>query len=331
MHCFLKKIGPFLMSAILSASLTAISFPAEATTPREVHFSGDYAIGNLSLLENTQSKQPLLTHLLFFKALGPAQNVVVVPKGKSLGMETNTNFYRHSGDLRKLAPDDIDRLTIRFSSFTDEDEKGFVDAMKEVGRLNGLKELLLDKSDVQDSMLTGLNLASLNRLDCNLTPVKGGFLGSLNAKHLHTLRLNESSLNENNLKYLDRFPELEFLTVKHCRISTVGLDFICTRAPNIRVLDLGDNNLINDDNIGRLTQLKKLCHLTVVGTKISNVGLKKLTAVKSLQEVTLPKNSYSDNELAEIKKLLPGVAVGTARAGRGKVTKDDQVIFAPLH
>jgi hypothetical protein len=320
-----------LILVVLQQPAPATSEEKQARPAREVVFPQDYSIGTVSLMVPSATTFGHIKSLSRTKALGPAQGKISVPAGTYLGLEGNARFFSHCQALDKLKPDDIDRLTIRFSALADEEEKYFSTAIKKVSRLTGLRELLLTKSDISDKLLADINsLTNLQWLDCNLTAVDGSFMEHLQQlKELRILRFSESSIDERNLKYLSNFPKLEMLELERCRIGSVGLSYIAKTCPNLINLELTGDTQVDDRAIEKIGNLKKLGFLSLGGTSVTTAGLIKLKGCTALKTVSLPKSNYSTSDLRDIKKSLPHATLFPTK--RQAQDQDNAVLFAPLH
>ena len=244
-------------------------------------------------------------------------------------LDANHLFFLHPEVLKDIPPDCLDSIRMRFSSFDDK-EDGLCDkAMKYVGRLTGLKELNLDRSEVTDLGLSqAKSLVNLESMTLFSTLVKGlAFKDLTDLKKLHTINIPMNELAPETYEYFSRYPRLTSLDVGRCHPNEQAIKSIA-KCTNLTDLDISGNRTLNDKNIKYLTSLKHLKLLNVFGTNVSLEGLTELKGLP-LKLVVLPERDYEQVKLDALRKVFPNTNL--AAKGRGKLKGGDEAIFAPLH
>ncbi len=264
------------------------------------------------------------------ESIAAARGRIAVPSGSHLGLQPNSEFYRNLEFLKGLPTDAFEKITVRFRPATDDEDIIFAQALKNVSRLTGLKQLVLKNSDASDDILLPLNnLRELLWLDVSLTDVDGRFLSKLNnLKKLEVLILDETSFKQENLKYLSNFPLLRRLDAGNCFISDSGLALLIASCPKLFSLELNGNQKITDSGVAKLTNLKGLKQVSLASTSVTIKGLKLLSKL-DLEGLWLSQKSFSEQEIAQIKKLFPRTKIHFSSTG--KVDDFNKQMFAPLH
>ena len=319
------------MKTALTATLLLILASYAATSAKAapaggqtlvVDFPKDFSIGTLTVRGANQGPDKL-------SPLGPAQGRLIFKKGEYYSLDANHKFLQHPEVLKNLPPDCLSSMRLRFSSL-DDAEDGLCDkAMKYVGGLTGLRKLNLDRSEVSDVGLSyAKNLVNLETLTLFSTLLNGAAFKELRGlKKLDTVAVALNELTPDSYQYFATFPKLRVLVLRRCHPNDQAMKSI-GKCSNLDTLDLSGNQSINDHNVKYLSTLKKLHLLDLYG---SNVTLSGLEALKGLPliRMTLPEREYSAARLAALKKIFPNTAI--AGKTTGKINKNDETIFAPLH
>ncbi len=292
-----------------------------AGAKRVVNFPKDFSIGILTAkkaMRGPDDKTPV----------GPAQGTVTFDADSEILLDANHKFFLHPEVLKNLPPDCVESLRMRFSSFADS-EDGLCDkAMVYVGHMTGLKNLILDRSEVSDIGLANVKyLTNLESLSLFSTLVNGSSFKSLtNLKKLSILKMGHNSLKPASYAYLVSLPKLERLNLTRCHPNAEALKYVgaCT---NINELHLGGNQNITDETIKFLARLKKLHFLDVAGTRVTERGMASLKGLP-ITQLRLPL-SLGHPQVATIKALFPRAKI---IVGHGtKSLGEDAAIFEPMH
>ncbi len=292
-----------------------------AGAKRVVNFPKDFSIGILTARKAKRGPD-------YKTPIGPAQGTITFDAGSDVLLDANHKFFLHPEVLKNLPPDCLESLRMRFSSF-DDSEDGLCDkAMIYVGRMTGLKNLILDRSEVSDIGLTNVKyLTNLESLSLFSTLVNGSSFKSLtNLKKLSILKMANNSLKPASYAYLVSLPKLERLNLTRCHPNGEALKHVgeCT---SINELHLGRNENITDETIKYIAPLKKLHFLDVVGTRVTERGLAALNGLP-IKQLRVPV-SLGHPQVATIKKLFPGAKVIVGHGA--KSLGEDAAIFEPMH
>ncbi len=301
-----------------------------AEKPIILQFPRQISVGVLTRCHPNENSYKTGKSFCSEESVAAARGPIAVPRGSHLGLEPNSEFYRNLEFIKGLPPNAFEKMTVRFRPATDDEDIIFAQALKNVSRLTGLKQLVLKNSDASDDILLPLNmLRELRWLDVSLTDVDGRFLSKLNnLKKLEVLILNETSFKQENLKYLSNFPLLRRLDAGNCFISDSGLTLLIAACPQLFSLELNGNSKITDTGVAKIAALKGLKQLSLAGTPVSIKGLKLLSKL-DLEGLWLSQKSFSEKEINQIKKLFPHAALHLSSTG--KVDAFNKQMFAPLH
>ena len=158
------------------------------------------------------------------------------------------------------------------------------DAMKYVGAARAMRWLYLDKTSVTDRGILELRqLSDLETLSlCNLQVSKAS-LGQLSCQNLDTLYLYETSISDDDLEVMSRFPKLKLLGLKGTAVTDTGLK--------------------------HLVGLANLKELELTGTKITDECVPTLTRLNGLEKLGLSDTAISDAAVAALQQALPNCSI----------------------
>lgn len=113
--------------------------------------------------------------------------------------------------------------------------------------------------------------------------------------------LNNAKITDADLKYLEKFSELEWLDLRITPVSDEGVKHL-GRLRKLKFLNLFRTNL-SDRGLATLTGLTELETLLIGGTKITDAGLKNLERLSKLRKLSVFRTGVSDAGLGSIEKL----------------------------
>jgi hypothetical protein len=311
--------------------LSAATGPSVAAEkPIILQFPRQSSVGVLTRCQLNKNRYKTGESFCSEESVAAARGRIALPNGSHIGLQPNSEFYRHLEFLKGLPADAFEKITVRFRPATDDEDVIFAQALKNVSQLKGLKQLVLKNSDASDDILLPLNnLHELLWLDVSLNDVDGRFLSKLNnLKKLEVLILDETSFKQDNLKYLSNFPALRRLDAGNCFISDSGLALLIASCPHLFSLELNGNPKITDSGVAKLANLKGLKQVSLAGTSASIKGLKLLSKL-DLEGLWLSEKGFSEQEIVQMKKLFPHAKIHFDSTG--KVDDFNKQMFAPLH
>lgn len=150
--------------------------------------------------------------------------------------------------------------------------------------------------------LSSYPLRKIEFTSCKLTPEELKEL--TDSRTLTNIIIYECGLNDSMIKHMQKMNNMKDLSVDLNPITGEGLEIICEKYPNLRLLDLSGTNIKNED----LMFLKKLKLLRVLKipeiTHIDKKGLIVLTKVHpNLETLDLGGTSIGDNDLTLLTKM----------------------------
>lgn len=304
--------------------MPASAAPASAQGVKSGHcvvdFPRQYSIGTLSTLSTKGGRQGT--------PIGPAQGRKIFDCSKPVALDANHHFFLHPETIDNIPPASIDTLRLRFSSF-DDAEDGLCDrAMKHVGRLTGLRQIILDRSEVSDAGLRNLkSVKDLCSISAFSTMVKGEVFSELTGlTRLQEFKLGHNQLSPRAYASFPLFPALTHLNLTRCNPSDEDIKNLA-RCKKVFFLHIGRNSSVNDRNVKYLAEMKALRSLDLGDT---NVTMNGLLALKSLplKVVRLPERKYAPADMARIKAAFPRADILLLVSG--KDISEEKAIFAPL-
>lgn len=326
------QLSMFAKLATAAIPLLAIIFTgahrgnAEAGE-RILPFSPSYSVGNLMAVKGL----PELFGTCKGSLVAEARGVVKLPPGKQIKFAPNGTFYQHPECLLKLPRDAFDFVELSFLSMADEEDAFCDRAIPYLGHISSLKGIDLDNSDASDKGLSQLPaMPQLQMLTACESKVSGTCLPKLLAcKKLEAFRLSNVVVNNESLRWLKDFPQLQRLGLVRVDLSMVGIEHL-SKCRDLQLLDIDYNYRLDDKVVPFLLKLTKLKTLWLGETSISVQGLEQLGKLH-LVSIKLPKSfyKYSAKEQQRIRLAFPAVAFGSKK----KTTKPDSfndTMFAPV-
>lgn len=292
---------------------------------RVVQFPAELSLGELNILTSSADEDDPEAKFV----TGTARGLVKVPAGNIVVVNAGHHFFKNPSIMDAVAPDAIDVLKMSSVSL-DDSEDGMCDrALQHIGRLKGLSELNINRSDATDAGLVhAVELPNLLRISACYTLVSGACLKQIcTLKKLYQLRLSGIDLKPEYLHYLSAIPSLRYLTVSRVGLTNDGVKEIA-KCSQLAALDLSQNPNINDLAIKDLLALKKLHALSLYDCKITPKGLMQLK-VLPLKSIQLPAAIYQKSVMDELHKAFPGAQL-SVRAAR-RLDRDTKELYAPIH
>ncbi|MBP9806990.1 hypothetical protein KBF38_01675 [bacterium] len=294
---------------------------------RVLPFSPSYSVGNLMALKGV----PEIFGNCKGSLVAEARGLVKLPAGKQIKFAPNGTFYQHPECLLKLPRDAFDFVELSFLSMADEEDAFCDRAIPYLGHISSLKGIDLDNSDASDKGLSQLPaMPQLQMLTACESKVSGTCLPKLLAcKKLEAFRLSNVVVNNESLRWLKDFPQLQRLGLVRVDLSMVGIEHL-SKCRDLQLLDIDYNYRLDDKVVPFLLKLTKLKTLWLGETSISVQGLEQLGKLH-LVSIKLPKSfyKYSVKEQQRIRLAFPAVAFGSKK----KTTKPDSfndTMFAPV-
>lgn len=146
------------------------------------------------------------------------------------------------------------------------------------------------------SNVTGVRLPALRDPDIAISNVA-------HFRHLRSLQLTGSALNDEALSRIKHLTHLEVLFLDSTRITDSGLSTL-QNFPRVRKLFLNDTDVSNV-GLHHLKALKSLAVLDLQGTRITDAGLADLASMTQLKSVFLATRGVSEAGVRAFKVALP--------------------------
>lgn len=180
------------------------------------------------------------------------------------------------------------------------------DGVKQLGNLACLTELDLNGcSKIGSSVLGSVleKLPKLKSLDVSYCPdiLRESWQGKINA--LETLELCYAGVRDQHIARLTQLPALLELNLDSCPCGDWAITYLAENhvVPNLTTLDLADTDL-TDAGLAHLAKLQ-LKKLSLFYCNISNVGLRHLALMTSLEVLNLDSRDIGDEGLIYLQKL----------------------------
>lgn len=296
----------------------------QATPSRLLNFPGDKSYGGIVVCDAPVFVlHEQTTHSVSFKA----QGTVKVPANKFVLFAPNANYIATPHALDHLPANSFDGVIFRFMAMEDSDEGKGDPALAALSHFTSLRSLDLQKAEITDKGLSQLNkLKELEYLGLFSTEVKGTFLKDILAlKKLRVLLLSHDGIDPACLKYLPQFPELVQLNLCRTRLTNAGA-LPLAQCLNLRVLDISDNPQIDDAVVAVIKPLKKLQHLRMNNTRISDRALIQLAqaGIKAVGTEAYDSAHRSSVSATAARKFAD------YKKGRSSERSDMETIFGPM-
>jgi len=244
---------------------------------------------------------------------------VAVPPDAECGLVVNYDGAQDLTFLNKLAPGAL--VVLQCNNFEISDEQFLA-----INHLEKMKVLELSSTDIGNRGFEHLKTcSSLVELVMNSCLITGPALASL--KDLTTLKrlvIDHNDLDDASLASLKGLKNLMAVRLQACKIGDAGLAHLkgCERLTHV---DIGLNKNITDKCLPTLLSFKNLIHLDLTDTSVTMVGFRQLSKLPKLTHFGFAFSSVSEQQLAELRRLMPHCQITNSRAG--KVPLD---VFEPI-
>lgn len=123
---------------------------------------------------------------------------------------------------------------------------------------------------------------------------------------LSSANFSGSDLNDDGLFILSNFLELDNLNLQDTQITNEGTKYL-KKLKNLKYLRLKENPQLTNECISNLIEIESLKDLQIHETSINQNGLKKVTVMKGLQDITLDvfEDNYTFEELLQLSIEIP--------------------------
>jgi len=322
--------GALSTGTCLAATLPRPEKPDPECEPRHerrvIHFSKTKSAGIVSAYNPAPDryKIPVLKQR--------AQGDVVIPANCYCRLEVGKEFFQDPDLLKGIDPYALDTLVIRMSSLDDAEEGLCDNALAHIGHLKGLQSIYLDRSDASDKGLSYLKtLTGLHSIEATSCLSHGKALKDLvTLKELRTLRIGGMPIEQEYLKYLASLPKLTQLSLTRSGLDAEGLKYV-SHCSKLKVLQIGQNKKIGDDDMKYIAPLKHLYLLQLSDTPVTIKGLAILKDRINPLVFDTPEASYSAAELAQLRKIFPLAKLQMSAHNSKVFSKDDAAkIFSPI-
>lgn len=206
--------------------------------------------------------------------------------------------------------------------------------LRAASALPKLEVLIVTGIGVSDAGLTALKGPQLHNLWLGQINVTDRGLATLaTLKDLRNLTLSGKGPTDDSLRHFSDLAALEFLRIDHCEVQGNGLAALAkldhlkalliestpfddegalalAKLPALERLSL-TRTKITDKGLGTIAALPKLQSLSLAGNDVTIAGLFELRAAKSLQNLEAPDLKAPKEEIAKLKRELPGIEVTT--------------------
>lgn len=244
---------------------------------------------------------------------------VAVPPDAECGLVVNYDGAQDLTFLNKLAPGAL--VVLQCNNFEISDEQFLA-----INHIEKMKVLELSSTDIGNRGFEHLKTcSSLVELVMNSCLITGPALASL--KDLTTLKrlvIDHNDLDDASLASLKGLKNLMAVRLQACKIGDAGLVHLkgCERLTHV---DIGLNKNITDKCLPTLLSFKNLIHLDLTDTSVTMVGFRQLSKLPKLTHFGFAFSSVSEQQLAELRRLMPHCQITNSRAG--KVPLD---VFEPI-
>ncbi len=259
-----------------------------------------------------------------------ARGKVIVPAGYLSYFVAEHQFFAEPKIVNTLPADAFDSIRLTATAF-DDNEEGEVDrALAYLVHLKGLREVVLDKSDITDGGVAHLGeLPNLQRVALFATNIDGSCLNQLSTiKPIASLRLSQTSLKAENIKYLALMPELKSVALGRLRLKDASMSQL-SKCTKVSFLDLAENPDLSDNCLKYLTPLKKLRYLNVAGTAITLHGILQLKGMP-IEVMLRSDKPFTRADLSALHQAFPGMVLAEKHRVKA-VDSETRTIYAPFH
>ncbi|MCE9556821.1 MAG: hypothetical protein K8T91_26025 [Planctomycetes bacterium] len=124
---------------------------------------------------------------------------------------------------------------------------------------------------------------------------------------VQVIRLNSTTVTDDDLKFLKNMPALEELQLNNTDITDVSLQHL-EDLTALHTLWL-DNTRVSDAGLKHLTGLTALIWLDVRNTQISDTGLEHLRNLTALKAIRLSQTKVTPAGMSRLKQSLPNCSI----------------------
>lgn len=281
----------------------------------ELHFPRQ-SVGKLRVVRNSEfTVDPIIDKSTFAEAQGTLQ----IPRQTKLKLILNENACK-KGALLGFSEFPVGVIygvdAGNLESFDD-------DALAQVCRLRGLRELSLLNTEITDAGLPLIRKqSSLEKLQLGETAITAKAIDTLRTlKSLVVLNLHFTNMRGADFVALKDLTKLRTLNVSNCQMDSDCLSKLAKIA-SLEALAICGNGAITDNSI---VQLKALIHLKVLNIRDTSTTPACIAILKTLKLTSL-EVSFPAKAVAQLKKSMPGVNIMSS--GNPVLSPD---LFAPLH
>ena len=118
------------------------------------------------------------------------------------------------------------------------------------------------------------------------------------------IRFDYSRFADDAMPYLERFPNLGFLSLLGTKVTDKGLSHLKSFS-RLQTLELSENPQLTDSWTKDLSQLSRLLVLVLNETNITDEALKNLATCQSLRELKVRKTKVTAEGIRQFKQALP--------------------------
>ncbi len=173
-------------------------------------------------------------------------------------------------------------------------------ALNGIEKLTNLVQITLPRT-ATDETLSRLakhkKLSHINFINCqNISGA--GFKDFAENKLIKSLDFHSTGLKTENLKYLNKFPNLSRLTLhQNCYNEDVQ---IISKLPALKQLDL-DNTLVTNEVVDSLAKMKNLRYLDIGESPLTNQIIKKINALETLERFRFRRTFITEQGSKELR------------------------------
>jgi hypothetical protein len=186
------------------------------------------------------------------------------------------------------------------------------DLLRQLSRLDGLKELLLTETQTTDAGLAHIGkmteLEALFIWDAR-SVTDAGIARLTGLKKLKTIHISQSHLTDSSLALLSSLPSVESLSLQQNHFSDKGLERLA-RKPRIKSLWIGLGDIqVTDAGLAHLRSCESLEELDLQGSRVTAHGLSVLKDLPNLRALYLGGPSITGAQVQSVREAMPNVRV----------------------
>jgi beta-lactamase regulating signal transducer with metallopeptidase domain/thiol-disulfide isomerase/thioredoxin len=318
------------VAVIAAVTLILLVIPAPRPQAAEgpegvtLHFPADRAVGVVfTRPESAGGFGWGQDHWAGWNPTADAQGDVRIPAGQHVRLDISKNASTDLSFLAELPTDAIDWLQLEGTDLNDE-------GLAYVGRLTGLRRLILEETRITDAGVK--HLAGLDRLQAISFSAfdvdRDGFgigddalatIAILPA--LESIDLRRTKVTDDGMARLAAVKSLRSVSIPGTAVTDAGLLHLA-RLPHLEALRLGvydEGADVTDDGmriVGRMTGLKSL---GLSGTKVGDEGLKHLAPLVNLEFLDIDETQVTIEGLAALAPLTGLRQLGASSLRGGSI------------